>query len=158
MTEAEWLASEDPAARKAASRVNFYGPVSCLGTRCWVWTGAICGRTGYGNLRLDGKTVLAHRAVYHWLVGEIPIGRDIDHLCRCRSCVNPSHMEPVTERINTIRGEGPTAINARKTHCDYGHPFDDLNTYTDKRGRRYCKECEREKVRRRRKRRKGGAV
>jgi hypothetical protein len=73
-------------------------------------------------------------------VGPIPEGLVIDHLCRNRGCINPTHMEPVTNAENVLRGEGPTAVNARKTHCKRGHPFDDVNTYVYAKGRA-CRMC-----------------
>jgi hypothetical protein len=84
---------------------------------CWEWTG---GRSsGYG--RIGGEYV--HRAVYKALVGPIPEGMTVDHLCRNRVCVNPAHMEIVSRAENVLRGEGVTAVNARKTHCPRGHPL-----------------------------------
>ena len=102
---------------------------------CWVWT-AWRIKNGYGRIQLTSrKPALAHRAVYEILVGPIPEGLTLDHLCRNRACVNPSHLEPVTMRENALRGIGPTAINARKTHCPKGHPF-------IQRGRqRICVQC-----------------
>lgn len=69
---------------------------------CWLWTGATA--NGYGYFRLGCKVVPAHRVAYVWLRGDIPDGMDLDHLCRCRCCVNPSHLEPVSRSENTKRG------------------------------------------------------
>ena len=95
---------------------------------CWIWNG---GRShkGYGMIngvsrRGDRQALYAHRVVYEALVGPIPDGLTIDHLCRNRACMNPAHMEPVTSRENTLRGFGPGAICARATHCLRGHPYD----------------------------------
>lgn len=71
--------------------------------RCWKWTGAIT-ETGYGVLQVNGRKTYAHRFVYERLIGRIPVGLVIDHLCRVRSCVNPAHMEPVTNEENLRRG------------------------------------------------------
>lgn len=71
---------------------------------CWIWTGEL-NRNGYGRVWRLGRRVMAHRAMYELLVGPIPEGLVLDHLCRVRCCVNPKHLEPVTVRENTIRGE-----------------------------------------------------
>lgn len=69
---------------------------------CWIWTGAKT-RGGYGNLNLLGVTTRAHRAAYMLLVGEIPVGLVLDHLCMTKACVRPDHLEPVTPAENTRR-------------------------------------------------------
>lgn len=74
-------------------------------------------------------------------VGPIPEGMDLDHTCRNRGCVNPEHLEPVTTQVNTLRGIGPTAENARKTHCKHGHPLEGDNLYVDPEGKRKCRAC-----------------
>ncbi len=91
----------------------------------------------------------AHRFAYELLVGPIPDGLVIDHLCRVRHCVNPAHMEPVTRWENTLRGGSFSAVAARQTHCVNGHPFDEENTHVDRRGFRRCRACNRERLRRR---------
>lgn len=95
---------------------------------CWIWTGSKL-KTGYGTLGINKMNVLAHRLSYELNVGPIPEGMTIDHKCRNRSCVNPDHLEPVTMYENVMRGNSPSSINARRTHCKNGHPFDDSNTY-----------------------------
>jgi hypothetical protein len=89
---------------------------------CWPWTG-YRNPAGYGDFWSikNGKDVSlrAHRVSYELLVGPIPEGLVIDHLCRVRHCVNPSHLEPVTVRENTLRGDTP----AKRTHCIHGHEF-----------------------------------
>ena len=69
---------------------------------CWIWTGRVDGR-GYGKLRTDYVEGIAHRLVYEAMVGPIPEGLDLDHLCRIKLCVNPAHLEPVTRKVNTQR-------------------------------------------------------
>ena len=85
--------------------------------------------------------LLAHRIVYEALVGPIPEGMVLDHLCRNRPCASPAHLEPVDSRTNTLRGEGPTAKHAIKTHCPRGREHTPENTYSYKRGGRQCRTC-----------------
>lgn len=119
---------------------------------CWLWHGAIL-PNGYGQLFWDGGRILAHRLSYQSLAGAIADVLTIDHLCRVRCCVNPSHLEAVTHRENVLRGTSPTATNAAQTHCSYGHEFTIENTYL-RGGRRICRVCcrrrSREKLERRR--------
>jgi hypothetical protein len=110
---------------------------------CWPWVGAIS-RDGYGRLGRD----YAHRAAWEFHRGPIPLGWWIDHLCRNRVCVNPDHLEPVPPAVNILRGESPSARHARQTHCVRGHPLDGENLYRW-RGRRQCRECRRDRQRRR---------
>jgi hypothetical protein len=89
-------------------------------------------------------TKISHRYAYEISVGPIPEGLTIDHLCRVRACVNPAHLEAVTQWENTMRApETLGAINAAKTECLRGHPFSDENTYYSRDGRRHCRECAR---------------
>lgn len=113
-------------------------------TGCWLWT-AYTTPKGYGQFGVGGRTRIAHRLVYEVLVGEILDGLVTDHLCRVRCCVNPAHIEPVTNQENVLRGLGPTAANARKAHCKRGHEFTSENTYRDRKGRR-CRTCGRESL------------
>lgn len=106
---------------------------------CWEWTGNIS-PFGYGLWWSGKRRFQAHRAVYEAFVGKIPDGLTLDHLCRNRRCVNPSHLEPVTCRVNVLRGIGPTAKNAQKSTCSYGHPFEG-NLLTRKDGWRDCRAC-----------------
>lgn len=117
---------------------------------CWLWIGSLT-LNGYGQLWLHGRRVMVHRLSYTWLVGPIPEGKQLDHLCRVRNCVRPSHLEPVTNRENCMRGESFAAVNARKTHCSEGHPLVEGNLYwTGRGGRGTCKTCHKVKARRRR--------
>jgi HNH endonuclease len=112
-------------------------------SECWIWTAAVTQDEGYPRFKLYGKTRYAHRMSYVTFAGPIPEGLTIDHLCRVRRCVNPEHLDPVTIRINTLRGDGPSALNRRKTHCKYGHEFTPDNTRVDTKGRRTCLVCHR---------------
>jgi hypothetical protein len=111
------------------------------GDDCWSWTGAL-DPYGYGRFNLRRKTVLAHRFSYERFVGAIPVGLELDHLCRNRRCVNPSHLEPVTGHENVLRSESPSALNARKTHCFRGHALsgDNLSRWNN---HRICVACRR---------------
>jgi hypothetical protein len=108
---------------------------------CWEWK--YVNWAGYGGFRYDGRRMGAHRAAYELLVGPIPDGMDIDHLCRNRRCVNPAHLQPVTRSENLSRGE-VGRWNTRKTHCPKGHPYSPANTYHDRRGWRGCRTCRQE--------------
>ena len=107
---------------------------------CWLWTGNIS-PNGYGRTSIEGRTKYAHRVAYELLVGPVPEGLDLDHLCRNTRCVNPDHLEPVTHAENMRRGNGASGRNARKTHCKHGHPFDEDNTMFNCRGDRVCRVC-----------------
>ena len=115
---------------------------------CWNWIGAKM-RNGYGQLAVGGQHWAAHRYAYTELRGEIPVGLDLDHLCRNRACCNPDHLEPVTRSENLKRGEtGAWAKehNGGKTHCPSGHQYDEANTYLHPSGRRCCRACARERA------------
>lgn len=122
-------------------------------TGCWLWTGGRSG-PGYGVFWWHGKLRPAHRVAYEQLVGAIPDGLDIDHVrargCVHRHCVNPAHLEPVTRSENNRRADMDRF--SVRTHCKWGHPFDEANTYLHPRGRQ-CRECVRRRKRELRERR-----
>jgi hypothetical protein len=103
---------------------------------CWLWLMS-CTSDGYGYFCGEHVVVLAHRFAYEQRRGPIPAGLTIDHLCRVRSCVNPAHLEAVTNRENILRGQTLAAMNAAKIVARCGHPF------TDEQGRakRRCLPC-----------------
>ena len=122
------------------SKVDRCGP-----DECWPW---LAGKTkGYGTICLKigdvWRSRRAHRLVYAALIGPIPEGLTLDHLCRNHDCCNPGHCEPVTNKENILRGTCPTAVNARKTHCPQGHPYSEENTQVGPTGWRYCRICAR---------------
>jgi hypothetical protein len=118
---------------------------------CWLWTGAL--RRGYGTFWLNRRNVSSHVLAYETLVGSIPDGWQIDHLCHdartcklsetCphRACVNPAHLRAVTAQDNTLRSGNPAARFAGATHCVNGHEFTEENTYRRPKGGRTCKAC-----------------
>lgn len=135
-----WLRHGDPE-KLLTPWDRFWAKVDTTGI-CWEWTGSLTG-PGHGHLWFQGRYRGAHCVAYELLVGPIPAGLHLDHLCRNRPCVNPDHLEPVTPAENIRRGSSLSAQRARRTECPKGHPYDAENTVTDRRGRRYCRECRR---------------
>lgn len=136
-----------PTRQRLLSRVSID-----LETGCWNWTGVVSKSSGYGQIctgnRKEGtrKTAYAHRLSYEEFVGPIPEDLVIDHLCRNRKCINPEHLEPVSNLENILRGLAPTTSgenNRSKTHCNRGHPYSGYNLTYRKSGGRACKECHR---------------
>ena len=114
-----------------------------LPTPCHVWTGAL-DRKGYGKFWWNGKTVKTHRLVYQLRVRVVSQEELLDHLCRNHACCNEIHLEPVTNKVNTLRGESPSARHARKTHCPRGHEYSLENTAVYV-GKRFCRACQKER-------------
>jgi hypothetical protein len=106
---------------------------------CWEWAGAHTtagyAETSFGDPKKGGMRY-AHRVVYEALVGPIPSGLTIDHLCRNPGCVNPEHLEPVTIGENLRRKPVPS-------HCPQGHAFTADNTIRNAKGHRFCLTCKR---------------
>ncbi|KKM02057.1 hypothetical protein LCGC14_1788260 [marine sediment metagenome] len=121
-----------------AIRARLWAGALADGTGCWPWQRATS--RGYGQLSINGTVCSAHRTAYEIVKGPIPDGLQIDHLCRNTRCINPDHMEAVTARVNTLRGNNPPAVNARKTHCKRGHEFVADNTVRTAKGRE-CRQC-----------------
>jgi hypothetical protein len=97
-------------------------------TGCWFWLGGLNGE-GYGYLRVDGVLTPAHLFGYRALIGPVPRGLELDHLCRNKGCVNPRHLEPVTHKVNVNRGANILRARAKREFrdgrivCDLGHPW-----------------------------------
>jgi hypothetical protein len=115
-------------------------PVPGLDGPCWIWQNCL-GSRGYGCVGIDGKVQLTHRVAYQRLVGPIPDGLQIDHLCFKKRCCNPAHLEPVTGKVNCER-----AWPAMKTLCVNGHHLAGDNLIIKKRRNgltiRNCRECQ----------------
>jgi hypothetical protein len=108
---------------------------------CWEWTGAHSSN-GYGSVRVMGVTHSTHRFTYQYLVGPIPDGLQIDHLCRNKHCCHPAHLEPVTAQVNSLRRP-----DVNKPFCVNGHEMTDANTHVRTRRDGYtmrnCRICRR---------------
>lgn len=114
---------------------------------CWFWMAATKGN-GYGHLWWGGRYQGAHRVAYQLEMGAIPKGLEIDHLCRVRHCVRPSHLEPVTRRENVLRGVSLAAVRAVVTHCPQGHEYTAATTYLSAKRQRTCSICAKARGRR----------
>jgi len=114
---------------------------------CLLWQGALT-TDGYGRFWHKGVEHSAHVWAYEHWIGPVPLGLELDHLCRNRACCEPTHLEAVTHRVNCQRGRG--SIPA----CPRGHPYDAENTYYSPRGGRFCRACNRAAAKRLRERRK----
>ena len=126
-------------------KVNKNGPL-WNNTPCWLWL-ASCGTHGYGQFKTKDRQSMhaAHRWAYQNIIGPIPLGTELDHLCQNRPCVNPLHLEPVSHAENTRRA------HRQRTTCQRGHPLDGFRSAGKNRaGSRYCKTCNAEQQRRRR--------
>lgn len=110
---------------------------------CWEWT-SVKNRFGHGRLWVNGRFESAHRVCHVLFIGPIPEGLVVDHLCGNPSCVNPGHLEAVTQRENLLRANTFQAANAAKTHCVSGHEFTPTNTLRDTEGNRVCRKCRQE--------------
>lgn len=118
---------------------------------CWGWDSTHL--DGYGQYRITEnrrrRTVAAHRYSYEQLIGPIPAGLELDHLCRNRGCVNPYHLDPVTHAVNAARSPLMGKANGLKTHCKRGHEFTPENTRVARQMNgysgtgRWCRACDR---------------
>jgi hypothetical protein len=114
---------------------------------CWLWKSWVNKETGYGMFTIRYQKFLAHRIAYGLTHGSVPRELQLDHLCRNRSCINPTHLEPVTNRENMARGIGPAVTRARaaerratRTECKNGHPWVPENIYVMG-GHQVCRAC-----------------
>lgn len=104
---------------------------------CWNWTATI-NNVGYGLFRFNGKLGVAHRFSYEYYNGKIPDNLVVNHLCRNRRCVNPSHLEVVSKKENLLKG---ITHLEKKIHCKNGHEYTLENTYVMPNGHRVCRIC-----------------
>lgn len=149
---------------------RFHNRYTVVDSGCWLWdTGrGVAKASGYASFAISHtRTVRAHRWSYEHFVGPIPDGWTVDHECHNRDtsckggptcihrrCVNPEHLVAKPLRDNLMGGQAPSAINARKTHCPKGHPYDG----TGSKGERLCKRCRAEDQRRFQARKRAGLV
>ena len=127
-------------------------------TGCWDWIGATQ-PTGYGQLWNGVRPEQAHRIAFKLFTGAIPVGCEIDHLCRNRGCVNPAHLRAVPHKENMRVSDTLMGRNAAKTFCMRGHPLSGENLILNSSGARQCRECSNMRARRAKaKRRQHGGV
>ena len=129
--------AHDTLLQRFVSKAAFIDPDDC-----WQWTDATHW-SGYGVFWTGNRCVKAHRFAYEIFGGPIPEGLVIDHLCRNPGCVNPTHLQAVTQYENFRRGNAPAAVLLRSTHCSKGHPFSGDNLHVRRCGRRVCLTCRR---------------
>lgn len=136
--------------RRGTPRERFLAKIEVQADGCWIWTASL-DTHGYGQF-YDGKKLRkAYRVAYELYVGPVPEGLQLDHLCRVRRCVNPSHLEPVTQAENLRRGA------LARTHCKHGHPFAGENLAILNGRWRRCRICARATVYRFRERARTGS-
>lgn len=127
-------------AKTPEERLDKYVPYR--GEGCWPWAGSINIDTGYGQCTSVNGMTAAHRWVYEQLVGPVPAGMHLDHLCRNRWCVRPGHLEPVSNKENAHRGLGGPLGSALRTECSRGHDVTNPdNVYVSPKGKRMCRPC-----------------
>jgi hypothetical protein len=116
---------------------------------CLLWTAGRTGGKGYGSFwPTPARSVPAHQFAYELLVGPVPEGLELDHLCRVRACVAVAHLEPVTHQENVRRGDLPRVASQAgrdRTRCKWGHEYTPENTYYPPCGTRprQCRACRR---------------
>lgn len=125
--------------------VRFMSKVVKVESGCWEWEAGINNVTSYAVFYFNGRQIMAHRFSYMVFNDRLIPKMEIDHLCRNRRCVNPCHLEQVTQKENLLRGEGIGAINSKKELCKRGHPLSGDNIRINARGSRVCKACHQER-------------
>jgi hypothetical protein len=129
------MVSPMPQQIPAPERFQTYYEINSA-TGCWEWT--LClNQGGYGVFHTNNKQWKAHRFAYQILIGPIPEGLTLDHLCKNKKCVNPEHLEPVTQYVNTVRGKGSSSLYCSKGHAMFGEHL----YFND--GNRRCQKCKR---------------
>lgn len=134
-----WRLTGDPCGTTAPTEAERFWRKVAKGPSCWTWKASKDGN-GYGMFKASRGT-RSHRWAYESLVGPIPEGLVLDHLCRNPSCVNPEHLEPVTNDENLSRGWGRRIKNGMAKGCINGHEYNELNTYTNPKGALVCRTC-----------------
>lgn len=135
------LGSSTPAIERVLNRIEI-NPYN----GCWIFTGKAGTPQGYGQVSKqceDGKTRpdYVHRVSFEHFVRPLLPGEEVDHVCKHPRCVNPDHLEAVSRHTNWERSNCPSAVNARKTHCQNGHPLSGENLLQERDGHRRCREC-----------------
>ena len=118
---------------------RFWSKIVQAESGCWEYRSQP--KSVYPTFRWNGRRSPVARIAYEECVGPIPKGLTIDHLCKNTCCVNPRHLEAVTQTVNTLRGDGPCAKNLRKTHCKHGHELSGKNLRMRQTGGRACRTC-----------------
>jgi hypothetical protein len=134
-------------AERFAAKVDTAGPISLIRGvqgRCHLWTNST-DQDGYARFWLDGRNRRAYHYAFMQAHGPIPDGHDVDHQCRNRACVNPTHLRALTHRDNVLASSNVAAYRAAQTHCKRRHEFDEANTRRRKNGTRACRACERDR-------------
>ena len=114
---------------------------------CWIWIGCRS-RNGYGQFKADARRSFTrkigpHIFAYEYFIGPVPDGFDVHHRCYNRACCSPLHIDVISHRDNMVDGNASTlaSVNARKTHCKYGHPLTGDNMQVTSQGSRLCRTC-----------------